>query len=137
MDGNSLHGNWESGIKFIDNARLGTPDSKDTSVPDYLANNKAKNHYYFLPLILGLIGMIYQFKSREQDAISVLLFFLFTGVLIIIYLNVVPFQPRERDYAYVGSFYAFSLWMGLGVLGISKRAIPAAFVRFLVISLDL
>ena len=62
--------------------------------------------------------MIYQFKSREQDAISVLLFFLFTGVLIIIYLNVVPFQPRERDYAYVGSFYAFSIWIGLGVLGI-------------------
>ena len=118
MDGNSLHGNWESGIKFIDNARLGTPDSKDSIVPDYLANNKAKNHYYFLPLILGLIGMIYQFKSREQDAISVLLFFLFTGVLIIIYLNVVPFQPRERDYAYVGSFYAFSIWIGLGVLGI-------------------
>ena len=96
MDGNSLHGNWESGIKFIDNARLGTPNSKDSIVPDYLANNKAKNHYYFLPLILGLIGMIYQFKSREQDAISVLLFFLFTGVLIIIYLNVVPFQPREE-----------------------------------------
>jgi len=118
MDGNSLHGNWESGIKFIDNARLGTPNSNDVIAPEYLANNKAKNHYYFLPLILGLIGMIYHFKFREQDAISVLLFFLFTGVLIIVYLNVVPFQPRERDYAYVGSFYAFSIWIGLGVLGV-------------------
>ena len=85
-------------------------------MPDYLANNKAKNHYFFLPLILGLIGMLYHFKKNNHDAISVLLFFLFTGVLIIVYLNVVPYQPRERDYAYVGSFYAFSIWIGLGVL---------------------
>jgi hypothetical protein len=124
MDGNSLKGNWESGIGFIDNARLGTP-SAEIDVPDYLGKNKGKNHYYFLPLILGLIGMLFHFKQNNQDALAVLLFFLFTGVLIIIYLNVVPFQPRERDYAYVGSFYAFSVWIGMGVLGIydflSKR----------------
>ena len=124
MDGNSLNGNWESGIGFIDNARLGTP-SAEVDVPDYLGKNKGKNHYYFLPLILGLIGMLFHFKQNNQDALAVLLFFLFTGVLIIIYLNVVPFQPRERDYAYVGSFYAFAIWIGLGVLGIydflSKR----------------
>jgi len=124
MDGNSLKGNWESGIGFIDNARLGTP-SAEVDVPDYLGKNKGKNHYYFLPLILGLIGMLFHFKQNNQDALAVLLFFLFTGVLIIIYLNVVPFQPRERDYAYVGSFYAFSIWIGMGVLGIydflSKR----------------
>jgi hypothetical protein len=124
MDGNSLKGNWESGIGFIDNARLGTP-SAEIDVPDYLGKNKGKNHYYFLPLILGLIGMLFHFKQNNQDALAVLLFFLFTGVLIIIYLNVVPFQPRERDYAYVGSFYAFAIWIGLGVLGIydflSKR----------------
>ena len=124
MDGNSLNGNWESGIGFIDNARLGTPSS-EVDVPDYLGKNKGKNHYYFLPLILGLIGMLFHFKHNDQDALSVLLFFLFTGVLIIIYLNVVPFQPRERDYAYVGSFYAFSIWIGLSVLSIydflSKR----------------
>ena len=124
MDGNSLNGNWESGIGFIDNARLGTP-SAEVDVPDYLGKNKGKNHYYFLPLILGLIGMLFHFKQNSQDALAVLLFFLFTGVLIIIYLNVVPFQPRERDYAYVGSFYAFAIWIGLGVLGIydflSKR----------------
>jgi len=117
MDGNSLKGNWESGIGFIDNARLGTP-SAEVDVPDYLGKNKGKNHYYFLPLILGLIGMLFHFKQNNQDALAVLLFFLFTGVLIIIYLNVVPFQPRERDYAYVGSFYAFSIWIGMGVLGI-------------------
>jgi len=117
MDGNSLNGNWESGIGFIDNARLGTPSS-EINVPDYLGKNKGKNHYYFLPLILGLIGMLFHFKQNNQDALAVLLFFLFTGVLIIIYLNVVPFQPRERDYAYVGSFYAFAIWIGLGVLGI-------------------
>ncbi|MDA9228192.1 DUF2723 domain-containing protein [Flavobacteriales bacterium] len=116
MDGNSMNGNWESGISFIDQMRLGTPS--DTIAPDHLKNNKAKNHYYFLPLLLGLIGMLFHFKKQNQDAVVVLLFFLFTGVLIIIYLNVVPFQPRERDYAYVGSFYAFSIWIGLGLLGI-------------------
>ena len=129
MDGNSLKGNWESGIGFIDNARLGTP-SAEVDVPDYLGKNKGKNHYYFLPLILGLIGMLFHFKQNNQDALTVLLFFLFTGVLIIIYLNVVPFQPRERDYAYVGSFYAFSIWIGMGVLGIhdflSKRMSSSA-----------
>ena len=117
MDGNSLKGNWESGISFIDKNRLGSP-STEVLMPNYLANNKAKNHYFFLPLILGLIGMLFHFKNNNQDALSVLLFFLFTGVLIIVYLNVVPFQPRERDYAYVGSFYAFSIWIGLGVLAI-------------------
>ena len=117
MDGNSLNGNWESGINFIDNARLGTPSTK-LEMPDYLKKNKAKNHYFFLPLILGLIGMFFHFKNNNQDALAVLLFFLFTGVLIIVYLNVVPFQPRERDYAYVGSFYAFSIWIGIGILAI-------------------
>ncbi len=117
MDGNSVNGNWESGIKFIDNLRLRAPSS-DTPMPHHLANNKAKNHYFFLPLLLGLIGMLFHFKKNNQDALAVLLFFLFTGVLIIIYLNIVPFQPRERDYAYVGSFYAFAIWIGLGVLGI-------------------
>lgn len=117
MDGNSLNGNWESGIKFVDNARLGTPSSA-INMPNYLQNNKGKNHYYFLPLILGLIGMFFHFKNNQQDAISVLLFFIFTGVAIIVYLNIAPFQPRERDYAFVGSFYAFSIWIGLSVLAI-------------------
>ena len=108
MDQNDIYGNWESGIKT----------SQYTEAPIHLKNNKGKNHYYFLPLIIGLIGIFFHFKSAKTDALSVLLFFLFTGLLIIVYLNVPPDQPRERDYAYVGSFYAFSIWIGIGVLGI-------------------
>ena len=85
----------KSGISFIDNIRLGTPT--DAIAPDHLAKNKAKNHYYFLPLILGLIGMFFHFKKQNQDAIAVLLFFLFTGVLIIIYLNVKSFLNLEKE----------------------------------------
>ena len=108
MDQNDVYGNWESGIDF----------SKYDNAPSHLKDNKGKNHYYFLPLIIGLIGIFFHFKSEKTDALSVLLFFLFTGLLIIVYLNVPPDQPRERDYAYVGSFYAFSIWIGIGVLGI-------------------
>lgn len=108
MDQNDIYGNWESGLNF----------SKYDKAPPHLKDNKAKNHYYFLPLIIGLIGIFFHFKSAKTDAISVLMFFLFTGVLIIVFLNVPPDQPRERDYAYVGSFYAFAIWIGLGVLGI-------------------
>tara|TARA_B100000683_G_scaffold266900_1_gene299838 strand:+ start:115 stop:3063 length:2949 start_codon:yes stop_codon:yes gene_type:complete len=108
MDQNDIYGNWESGLNF----------SKYDNAPSHLKDNKAKNHYYLLPLIIGLIGLFFHFKSAQTDAISVLMFFLFTGVLIIVFLNVPPDQPRERDYAYVGSFYAFSIWVGLGVLGI-------------------
>ena len=108
MDQNDIYGNWESGLNF----------SKYENAPSHLKDNKAKNHYYFLPLIIGLIGIFFHFKSAKTDAISVLMFFLFTGVLIIVFLNVPPDQPRERDYAYVGSFYAFAIWIGLGVLGI-------------------
>ena len=119
MDGNPMYGNWESGINFIDRARLGTP--KNELLPDYLKNNKARNHYYFLPLFLGLLGMFFHFKNKQDDAIANLLFFLFTGVLIIVYLNVTPFQPRERDYAYVGSFYAFSIWIGIGTIALFEK----------------
>ena len=107
MDGNEVHGNWESGIGY-----------SDENMPKDLKDNKAKNHYYFLPLIIGLLGLFFHFKKNKTDAISVLLFFLFTGIFIILFLNIQPDQPRERDYAYVGSFYAFSIWIGLGVLAI-------------------
>lgn len=107
-------GNWLSGIPFIDNARLGPQDN----LPANMANNKGRNVYYMLPLILGLLGMFFHFQSHNKDAFVVLLLFLFTGLAIVAYLNQYPLQPRERDYAYVGSFYAFAIWIGLGVMAL-------------------
>ena len=105
------NGNWISGINFIDEYRLG-PQS---SLPDHLKKNPGRNTYYFLPLILGLLGLFFHYKQAPKDTWVILLFFFFTGLAIIIELNQYPYQPRERDYAYVGSFYAFSIWIGVGV----------------------
>ncbi|MCF8307353.1 MAG: DUF2723 domain-containing protein [Ignavibacteriales bacterium] len=113
-NGELNNGNWISGINFIDNARLGPQDK----LPDNLKNNRGMNKYYLLPLILGIFGMIFQYKRENQDFWVVVLLFLFTGLAIVAYLNQYPHQPRERDYAYAGSFYAFAIWIGLGVLGI-------------------
>ena len=107
-------GNWISGISFVDNPRVGSQDN----LPDSLKKNKARNVFYFLPFILGLIGLFFQYIKNVKQFWVTLLFFLFTGVAIIVYLNQYPFQPRERDYAYVGSFYVFAIWIGLGVLGL-------------------
>ncbi len=119
------NGNWISGIKFIDAMRLGNQDQLSES----LKNNKARNTFYFLPLILGLIGMYYHYKKNAKDMFVVFLLFFFTGLAIAIYLNMPPMQPRERDYAFAGSFYAFAIWIGLGVMAIfdflSKRKVPA------------
>lgn len=112
--GNILNGNWICGIRFIDEARLGPQDN----LPDFLKNNKARNKYFMLPLLLGLIGLLYQLNKGKKDFTVVFLLFIFTGVAIVVYLNQYPFQPRERDYAYAGSFYAFSIWIGLGVLAL-------------------
>jgi hypothetical protein len=115
--GELLHGNWLSGINFIDEWRLGDQDN----LPDRFANNKARNTYYFLPLLLGLLGIFYQYKKGKEGQKGlwlVFLLFFMTGLAIVIYLNQYPHQPRERDYAYAGSFYAFAIWIGLGVLGI-------------------
>lgn len=109
-------GNWESGIGFIDRARLGD----QSEGPDYIVNNKAKNHYYMLPLLLGLIGLFYQLqKDKRNWWITMLLFFL-TGIAIVLYLNQTPNQVRERDYAYAGSFYVFSIWIGLAAIAIQQ-----------------
>ena len=114
VPGDPLKGNWECGIGFIDKARLG--DQSDG--PDYIVNNKAKNHYYMLPLLLGIIGLLYQLgKDKRNWWITFLLFFL-TGIAIILYLNQSPYQVRERDYAYAGSFYVFSIWIGLAVMAV-------------------
>ena len=107
------HGNWVSGIGFIDNPRLG--DQKN--LPRTM-QNPAHTEYYFLPLILGLVGLFYQLKQDPKNCWVVFLLFFMTGVAIIIYLNQTPYQPRERDYSYAGAFYAFAIWMGFGVLGI-------------------
>ncbi len=112
--GNITDGNWISGIKFMDEARLG-PQS---NLPDYLAKNTSRNELYLLPLILGIIGLVYHFKKDKKDATVVTLLFFTTGLAIVLYLNQYPYQPRERDYAYVGSFYAFAIWIGLGVMGL-------------------
>ena len=108
------NGNWISGIKFIDAARLGNQDK----LTDKMLSNKGRNTYYFLPFLLGLAGLIYHFLKNKKDAFVVSLLFLLTGLAIIVYLNPSPYQPRERDYAYAGSFYAFAIWIGIGVVAL-------------------
>ena len=112
--GDIFAGNWESGIPFIDQWRLG--DQSDA--PAYLAENKAKNHYYMLPLILGIIGIFFQFARDKRGSWLTFLMFFMTGIAIVIYLNQPPYQVRERDYAYAGSFYSFSIWIGLAVAAV-------------------
>lgn len=114
--GNVRDGNWQTGISFIDNILLGD----QSALPDSIKNNKANNKLFALPLILGLIGMFYQFKRKGDDALTNFLMFFMTGFAVVIYLNQAGNQPRERDYAYVGSFYAFAVWIGLGVLGVAS-----------------
>ncbi len=111
---NYTDGNWISGIRQVDEPRLGSQDN----LPDYLANNKARNRYYMLPLLLGLLGLVFHCMRNGKDAFVVFLMFLMTGIAIAIYLNMPPLQPRERDYAFVGSFYFFAVWIGLGVMAL-------------------
>ncbi|MBN2862909.1 MAG: DUF2723 domain-containing protein, partial [Bacteroidales bacterium] len=109
-NGNKIYGNWISGIKFFDNARLGDQDA----LPEDLKNNKGTNKYYFLPLLIGIAGILWQYRRDKNGLVLVLSFFIMTGFAIILYLNQYPDQPRERDYAYAGSFYAFAIWIGMG-----------------------
>jgi hypothetical protein len=109
--GNVRDGNWISGISIIDNALYGN----QSVLPDSLKTNKAHNTMFMLPFILGLIGMFYHFKRKGSDALVNMMLFIGTGFAIVIYLNQPGYQPRERDYAYVGSFYAFAVWIGLAV----------------------
>ncbi|MBU1013480.1 MAG: DUF2723 domain-containing protein [Bacteroidetes bacterium] len=114
--GDSRMGNWISGIPFIDSLRIGS----QKLLPDAFKND-ATNKFYFLPLILGFFGIIYHVKRDSKDAWVVFLLFLMTGLAIVIFLNQYPHQPRERDYAYAGSFYAFAIWIGLGVMAIVEK----------------
>ena len=109
---NVRDGNWKTGISFWDNARLGDQQY----LPDSMKQNKANNNLFALPLILGLLGIFFHFKKNNKDAIVLGLLFFFTGIAIVLYLNMAGNQPRERDYAFVGSFYVFAIWIGLGVL---------------------
>ena len=126
------HGNWITGFRWIDDWLLGCDTSK---LPSDLKENKGRNVFYGLPLLLGLMGMLWQWrKGRERQRVGepcsgigkqqflvVMLLFLMTGLAIVVYLNQTPLQPRERDYAYAGSFYAFSIWIGMGVGMISEK----------------
>ncbi len=109
------NGNWITGIKLIDNYLVGDQDT----LPTDMKENKGHNRYYMLPLLLGILGIIFQLNSGKEGKHSfwiTLFLFVLTGIAIVVYLNQTPYQPRERDYAYAGSFYAFSIWIGLGVL---------------------
>jgi hypothetical protein len=112
--GDNLHGNWISGISFIDEARLGSQEFQ----PHYTTENPAHNKFYLLPLILALIGMVFHYRKTPKDAFVLTLAFIFTGLAIVVYLNQKPMEPRERDYAYAGSFYFFAMWIGIGVYAI-------------------
>ena len=117
--GEVTNGNWKSGIDFIDTPMIGTQDN----LPPMFAGNKGNNSYYLLPLILGIIGLCYQIASGKKGTetfwLTFTLFFM-TGIAIVLYLNQGPAEPRERDYAYAGSFYAFAIWVGFGVAGLSR-----------------
>ena len=135
----SLEGNWLSGIGFIDNLHL---DNQNELTTD-MKNNKGRNVYFFLPFILAVIGMVYHAKKEWKSFYVLLLLFLFTGLVLKVYLNERPFEPRERDYALVGSFYIFAMWIGVGVYAIyqyilkyvnPKVALPAVLATTLLAS---
>ncbi|GAB5416517.1 MAG: hypothetical protein Crog4KO_08970 [Crocinitomicaceae bacterium] len=112
--GGAMRGNWLSGYGVIDNARLGNQDA----APYYTKENKSNNNFFLLPLVLGLIGLFFHVYRSPKQAFVLFLAFLFTGLAIVVYLNQKPLEPRERDYAYAGSFYFFAMWIGIGVYGL-------------------
>jgi len=129
----NFSGNWISGIKFVDEARLGSQEN----LPSDVLNNKGRNTYYFLPLILGILGIVFHYNKDKSSFWVLTVFFLFTGIALKVYLNERPFEPRERDYALVGSFYVFAIWIGFGIYALyemikkylqPKIAIPLVLV---------
>ncbi len=111
-EGGTLRGNWITGFSAIDNARLG---NQQEYAPYFTSQNPSNNKFFLLPFILGVIGLIFHFYRAPKDAFVITVVFLLTGLAIIIYLNPKPYEPRERDYAYAGSFYFFAMWIGIGV----------------------
>jgi phage shock protein PspC (stress-responsive transcriptional regulator) len=112
--GDPLSGNWISGLPFIDGFLVGS----EAKLPDEDRHAKSRNTYFFLPLLLGLFGLVFQLQRDVKRFWVVMLLFVFTGIAIVVYLNQTPIQPRERDYAYTGSFYAYAIWIGLGVMAL-------------------
>ncbi|MBN9349532.1 MAG: DUF2723 domain-containing protein [Chitinophagaceae bacterium] len=123
--GNVRDGNWKTGIAPYDNARLGD----QSKMPDTLKTNKSNNKLYGLPFILGILGLLYQYKRDRKNTLVTAILFFFTGIAIVIYLNQAGNQPRERDYAFAGSMYAYAIWIGLGVMMVrdwfAKKMKPA------------
>lgn len=114
--GDIFNGNWLSGIGFIDKARLGHNGFQ----PSAMSNPDTTNRYFMLPFLLGLIGLFFHYRNNKNDFWVVMLLFFMTGIAIVLFLNQPPYQPRERDYAYAGSFYTFAIWIGFGVIGVSQ-----------------
>ena len=112
--GSTINGNWITGFNFLDAPRLGTVDN----MPEDMKNDPSRNRYFLLPLLLGLVGFLWHFNRDVRNWWIVLLLYIMTGIAIVVYLNQYPNQPRERDYAYAASFYAFTIWIGLGVLAL-------------------
>ena len=135
--GTIMNGNWLSGIDFVDNIRLGPQDK----VPGWLKNNRARNTYFFLPLLMGLLGAFYQYKTNRQSFFIVLALFIMGGLGLTVYINEIPITPRERDYVFVGAFLAFSIWVGVSLAATvnliqqkiknAKVAVPALLVLLL------
>lgn len=112
--GGIINGNWITGIPFVDNALVGD----QTYISEKAKNDPTRNTYFLMPFILGLLGFFYQLSKAKKDSFVVMLLFVLTGLAIVVYLNQTPLQPRERDYAYAGSFYAFAIWIGLAVVAL-------------------
>ena len=121
-NGRYLHGGWASGINFIDQIFCGSRDN----LPREMRDNPANNNYFFLPLLLGLMGLIYHLNRDWRNFFVVLLMFVMMGIALVVYFNTAPDEPRERDYVYAGAFYAFSIWIGLGVLAVADIFIDVA-----------
>ena len=128
-----MHGNWISGINFVDEIHLGL--SQD-NLPSDVSNNKSRNTYYMVPFIIGLMGLYFLYNRDKELFWTMLVFFVFTGIAIQVYTNVRPFEPRERDYSVVGSFYVFSMWVGFGVFSIASylnKLFNSKFVKILAV----
>lgn len=116
-NGNQLNGNWQSGFSLIDKYTAGPQEN----LPSPVKENKGRNIYYFLPLLIGILGLFFQYRNDRQNFLSTGLLFFLMSFALVVYLNEIPNTPRERDYVYVGSFYVFCIWIGLGVLSIFSR----------------